>query len=103
MAIPLLEKFGVPGMEIKILKRGLPPQGGGLVIFNCGVVKELTAVQLIEEGKIKRIRGIAFSARISPQFSNRLVDSSKESLKPFTNNIYINTDHYKGSDAGLYV
>lgn len=103
VTIPLIEKFGVGGLEVKILKRGMPPQGGGLVIFNSGIVKELTAIQLVEEGKIKRIRGIAYCARVSPQFANRMVDACKTSLKEFTHNIYVNTDHYKGQEAGLFV
>jgi len=100
VTLPLLEKFGVT-MDLKIKKRGAPPKGGGMVIFSCSVVSELTAVQMTNVGLVKRIRGIAFSTRVTPQTSNRIVESSKEVLKQFCQKVYIHTDHYKGADSGL--
>ena len=90
-------------MDIKTHKKGLPPNGGGQVQFTCENVRELTPVQLTEPGKIKKIRGIAYSTRVTPQTSNRIVESTKKALKQFTSNIYLHTDHYKGNQGGLYV
>lgn len=60
VTMPLLRHFGiVEGALLKITKRGAPPLGGGEVSFKCPVLQELKAVQLTEEGKIRRIRGIA--------------------------------------------
>jgi RNA 3'-terminal phosphate cyclase-like protein len=88
-------------MELKIKKRGAPPKGGGLVIFTSTNVSELTPVQFMQPGVVKQVRGIAFSTRVTPQTSNRVVESSKEILKQFCGKVYINTDHYKGADSGL--
>jgi hypothetical protein len=33
---------------------------GGLVVFECPIVKSLKPIYLLDEGKIKRIRGIAY-------------------------------------------
>ena len=40
-------------------------------------VKELRAVSILEEGFIRRVRGVAYSARVSPQVGNRVVASAR--------------------------
>jgi hypothetical protein len=56
-----LQRFGISeGLELKVLQRGAPPLGGGKVLFKCPVVKALTPLQLLDEGKINKLRGIAF-------------------------------------------
>jgi len=100
VTIPILSKFGVE-MQLKTQKKGMLPNGGGQVHFSSTNVRELTPIQLIDEGDVKKIRGIAYSTRVTPQTSNRIVESGKKELKPFTSNVYIHTDHYKGKDGGL--
>ena len=51
-------------------------------------------------GSIKRIRGIAYAARISPQIANRVVDAARQILTRFIPDIYIYTDIYKGDESG---
>ncbi len=65
-----LKKFGIDNMELKVAflesanlkvkKRGAPPLGGGQAIFTSQAVKELQPLNLMDEGKIRRIRGIAY-------------------------------------------
>ena len=60
VTLPLLANFGIEdGLELKIVRRGAPPLGGGQVEFKCGIVKTLTPIMLLDEGLIRRIRGIA--------------------------------------------
>eukprot|EP01132_Coremiostelium_polycephalum_P003233 gene3233-4047_t len=100
--LPIIRKFGIEeGLSIKIIKRGAPPNGGGQVRFNCPIVKQLKSVQMVQEGKIRRIRGIAYAARVSPQFPNRVLDTAKGILLPFTPDVFISSDHYKGNESGL--
>lgn len=101
-AVPLMKRFGIDGehFEIKIVRRGMPPGGGGEVVFSCPVRKVLRPLQLTEPGKIKRIRGVAFSVRVSPQITNRMVDSARSILNKFIPDIYIYTDHLKGANSG---
>lgn len=101
-ALPLLKQFGIDGesFELKILRRGMPPGGGGEVLFSCPVRKVLKPVQLTDPGKIKRIRGMAYSVRVSPQMANRIVDSARGILNKFIPDIYIYTDHMKGVNSG---
>ena len=57
--------------------RGAPPLGGGEVHLRLPVVRSLPPVSLVDEGMVKRVRGVAFSTRVSPQCSNRMVDGAR--------------------------
>ncbi|CAK9048647.1 unnamed protein product, partial [Durusdinium trenchii] len=66
--LPLLAKFGIEEqLSFKILKRGAPPLGGGEVIFSCPIVKAIQPIELLNEGKVKRVRGVAYTTKVSPQ------------------------------------
>ncbi|XP_049751489.1 RNA 3'-terminal phosphate cyclase-like protein isoform X1 [Elephas maximus indicus] len=101
-ALPLLKQFGIDGesLELKVVRRGMPPGGGGEVFFSCPVRKALKPIQLTDPGKIKRIRGVAYSVRVSPQMANRIVDSARGVLNNFIPDVYIYTDHMKGPNSG---
>ena len=59
--LPQLAKFGISdGLELKILKRGARPFGGGEILFKCPIIRQLNPVQFIDAGLIKKIRGIAY-------------------------------------------
>jgi RNA 3'-terminal phosphate cyclase-like protein len=85
----------------QVKKRGAAPAGGGEVLFKCGVVAALKPITLLEEGRVKRIRGVAYTTRCSPQMGNRMVDKARSILNNFIPDVYIYTDHYKGKDSGL--
>jgi RNA 3'-terminal phosphate cyclase-like protein len=102
MTLPLLKLFGLeiePKLTIK--KRGAPPKGGGQVNFTCPIVNQLKPISLMEEGKIKRIRGVAYTTKCSPQFANRMVETARGVLNDYIPDVYIYSDHYKGKDSGL--
>ncbi|KAM9440788.1 RNA 3'-terminal phosphate cyclase-like protein [Clarias gariepinus] len=101
-AVPLMKKFGIDGegLEIKVVRRGMAPGGGGEVHFSCPVRRTIRPVQFTDPGKIKRIRGTAYSVRVSPQMANRIVDSARSILNKFIPDIYIYTDHMKGASSG---
>ncbi|KAF9053819.1 18S rRNA biogenesis protein [Hymenopellis radicata] len=78
-SLPHLQLFGIAdGLELRIKRRGAPPAGGGEVQFLCPVVKQAKTINFTEPGKIKRIRGIAHAVRVSPQFSNRMIESCRD-------------------------
>lgn len=102
VTLPMLKTFGVEeDIELKIVRRGAPPLGGGEIFFRCGMVKQLNPVRLLDAGKIKRIRGIAYTARVNPTIGTRVVTSARNILNSFIPDVWIYTDHYKGKDAGL--
>ncbi|KAI0306351.1 18S rRNA biogenesis protein [Multifurca ochricompacta] len=101
VTLPHLEPFGISdGLELKIKKRGSPPLGGGEVLFLCPIVKKVKTLNFIEPGKIKRIRGIAHAVRVSPQFSNRMIEAARSVLNRYIPDIYLYSDVYKGEEGG---
>ncbi|KAJ7424560.1 RNA 3'-terminal phosphate cyclase-like protein [Pitangus sulphuratus] len=120
-ALPLLKKFGIDGenLEIKVAyqphsncgrrdakavdmgisRRGMPPKGGGEILFACPVRKVLQPIQFTDPGKIKPQK-CRYSVRVSPQMANRMVESARGILNKFLPDIYIYTDHMKGVNSG---
>lgn len=57
VTLPQLSKFGIASdLELKIAKRGAPPEGGGQVVFRCAPIRALKPIDFTDEGRIKRIR-----------------------------------------------
>ncbi|XP_046842177.1 RNA 3'-terminal phosphate cyclase-like protein [Xenia sp. Carnegie-2017] len=102
VTIPLMKRFLLDdeGLDLKIVKRGAAPNGGGEVVFSCPVRRTLRPLHLNDAGKIKRVRGLAYSVRVSPAMVNRIVDAAREILNKCVSDIYIYTDHCKGAQAG---
>jgi RNA 3'-terminal phosphate cyclase-like protein len=87
--------------DLKILKRGLKPLGGGEVVFKINPCKKLKTVQITESGMVKRIRGIVYACKVSPTFANRTVEAAKGVMLNFIPDVYLNTDQNKGKLSGL--
>ncbi|KAL0946638.1 hypothetical protein HGRIS_012834 [Hohenbuehelia grisea] len=101
VTLPHLQLFGISdGLEFRIKKRGAAPAGGGEAQLLCPVVKQVKTLNFVDPGKIKRIRGIAHAVRVSPQFSNRMIESSRSVLNRFIPDIYLYSDVYKGDESG---
>lgn len=101
-AVAILKRVLVvdEGLEIKVIKRGLMPNGGGEILYKCPVRKNLKTLQIVDSGMVKRIRGTVYACRISPEIANRVVESAKGLLLNFIPDIYIHTDQSKGKLAG---
>ncbi|XP_050387949.1 uncharacterized protein LOC126804757 [Argentina anserina] len=104
-ALPLIKRFigDVEGtkLDIKVNARGFKPEGGGQILFSCPIVRQLQPVRLEDDGKVKRVRGVAVAARVSPQTANRMIETSKGLLLQFLPDVYIYSDHNKGKQSGL--
>mmetsp|Transcript_34340 Transcript_34340/g.75074 ORF Transcript_34340/g.75074 Transcript_34340/m.75074 type:complete len:369 (+) Transcript_34340:83-1189(+) len=92
-AIPILDYIGVPGISIAVKKRGFAPAGGGEVHFQCPVIKKVRPFAVMKEGKVKRVRGVAYTMKVSPQFAARMVDVARGILNDFLPDVWIYTDH----------
>jgi len=101
VTLPLLTHFGLSeGLALHVNKRGAPPDGGGEVHLQMSIVRELTPCDLVEAGLVKRVRGVAYGAKVSPQILNRLVDSSRAVLNNFLPDVWVYTDVHKGKTSG---
>lgn len=104
--VPLLERFGLgftsenedpmlapTGPQIKVLRRGAAPLGGGLVDFFCPIIRELKPLDLLDLGKIKRVRGSAISCKIvSSSMTTRAAYAAKGLLQRLLPDIWITTE-----------
>jgi len=101
VTLSILKPFNITnGLGLKVLKRGSPPLGGGKVVFECPVVNLLQPIEWIAEARVKRIRGVAFSTKVSSQFGARMVDSVRGIVNMCCPDVWIYTDHFKGEQAG---
>lgn len=64
------------------------------------VRSSLKTVFLVDEGLVKRVRGVAYCTHISPTIITRVIDSCREVLNGYLPDVYIHTDHYKGKKEG---
>lgn len=97
------KKFGIDADTtiVKCNKRGAAPLGGGEVYLSIPIVPSLKPIMALDTGKVKRIRGVAFTARCSPMFGTRIIEAARGVLNGFIPDVYVHADHYKGKDAGL--
>jgi RNA 3'-terminal phosphate cyclase-like protein len=84
VSFPVLRKFGVANddetnglLTLQVKKRGARPQGGGQVDFTCATVRQLTPIDWTDPGLVKRVRGVAYSTKVSPQVANRTIYASR--------------------------
>ena len=64
------------------------------------IVKTLPTLDWCDEGLVKRVRGVTFTCKVSPQNGNRMVDAARGVLNAFIPDVYIFTDHHVGPEAG---
>jgi len=100
VTINVLKKLGIDNAECTINKRGIAPGGGGEVHFACPPTKVLKPINILEEGKTKRVRGIAYTANVTPQFGGRMVDAARGVLNDYLPDVWIFTDTKKSDASG---
>ncbi|XP_016935091.2 probable RNA 3'-terminal phosphate cyclase-like protein [Drosophila suzukii] len=101
-ALSLLKRFLLvdEGLELKVIRRGVAPLGGGEILFRCPVRKSLRAIQFQSQGMVKRIRGTVYACKVSPALANRTVEAAKGCMLKFLPDVYIYTDQNKGKMSG---
>lgn len=74
--------------------------GGGECTFSCPIVRKLDTLNFIEQDRIKRIRGIAHSVRVSSKMSARMISAARSVLNEYIPDVYLFADDYKGENSG---
>ncbi|GMT02898.1 hypothetical protein PENTCL1PPCAC_25072, partial [Pristionchus entomophagus] len=100
--LPVYTKFVLndEDLDIKIVNRGLLPEGGGKIILTAPIVKKLRPVQREKVGKVCKIRGTAWVTKVSPSLAHRLIDGAKQALRGYLTDVYITVDQRKGAHGG---
>jgi RNA 3'-terminal phosphate cyclase-like protein len=96
--LPLYAKFGIErDIELRILNRSNPgPRGVGgagevQLVFGHQVRLPKT-LHWLNEGRIKRIRGVAYSTGVSGSNNARMIEAARGVLNQFVPDIYIFSD-----------
>ncbi|KAI4989252.1 hypothetical protein ZWY2020_036569 [Hordeum vulgare] len=102
VTLHMLKHFGVPleGLDLKIESCGAPPCGGGEVILR---VSDINSTSKVDEGMVKRIRGVTFSTGVSPEIERRIFYVARGLFNKFIPDVHIFTDHRAGSSVGYGV
>jgi len=88
-------------IDVQIKKRGPAPIGGGEVVVRVPQVKALRPISLMDAGRVKRVRGVAWtSGKVPAGLVNGLIDGAKGTLLSLLPDVHIYTDHAKGKQAG---
>ncbi|GMM39058.1 rRNA-processing endoribonuclease [Saccharomycopsis crataegensis] len=99
--LPIMEKFGVRDVELRILKRGAPPGGGAEahLMVNQLLAAPLT-IHALELPKIAALRGVAYSTRVSPSIVNRIVEAARQVFSETGCRTDIVADAWRGEVSG---
>lgn len=100
VTLSVVKKCGLQDAECTINKRGVSPGGGGEVHFACSPIKTLPPINLLDEGKTKRVRGVVFTANVTPQFGGRIVEAARGVLNDYLPDVWIFTDTKKNDASG---
>lgn len=99
---PILQKFGIEREELRVIKRGSAPLGGGQVqLYMPHRVLQPKTIHATHSPNIDKIQGLAYSTRVSPASVNRIVDAARDVLKPTGCQTYIHTLPARGDESGL--
>lgn len=87
VTLPMLEKTGYEA-DIRVVKRGFYPEGGGLVHGEIKRIKKLKPINLIGRESLKRICGASIASGLPEHIAQR----QKESAEKFLRLKFPNTD-----------
>ena len=95
-----ISKMGA-NIELKIIKRGFYPKGGGEIEINIEPVKELKRLDLSQKKETKNINGTAFISNLPEHILKRMKDSALKKLLDYNVKIKEETTHSFSAGAGI--
>ncbi|KAA8642258.1 hypothetical protein EYZ11_006670 [Aspergillus tanneri] len=96
--LPLYNQFGIwNNIELRVLRRSNPGPsgkgGGGEVQLVFGhQVRLPKTIHLMNPGRIKRIRGVAYSVGVSGSNNARMIETARGILNPLSPDTYVFSD-----------
>ncbi|RYP23310.1 hypothetical protein DL765_001219 [Monosporascus sp. GIB2] len=95
--LPLYDLFGIPAarIELRVLQRSCagPKATGGAGIVELRFASQVRLPKTLHlnrhPGRIRRIRGVAYSTGVSASNNARMIYSAREILNPFVSDIHV--------------
>ena len=105
--LPLLKKMGIQA-ELEIIRPGYVPKGKGIIEIQVEPLEKLKPLNLIEQGKITSINGIALSSHLEEKkVSQRMAQECRKTLnaqgyKAEITEIYDESSLQEGAALAIY-
>jgi len=105
--LPLLKKMGIQA-ELEIIRPGYVPKGKGIIEIEVEPIEKLKPFNLIEQGKITSINGIALSSHLEEKkVSQRMAQECRKTLnaqgyKAEIEEIYDKSSLQEGAVLAIY-
>ncbi|KAL9113455.1 MAG: hypothetical protein Q9227_002496 [Pyrenula ochraceoflavens] len=96
--LPLYAKFGIDrNIDLRIIQRSnsAGPRGGGAGEVQLSFAHQVRlpkTLHMMNPGRIKRIRGVAYSTGVSGSNNARMIDAARGVLNPFVADTYVYSD-----------
>lgn len=98
---PSLAKFAIENSELRIVRRGSAPKGGGQVVLHLpSQILQPKTLHATNQISINKIRGVAYSTRVSPTAVNRVIETARAELKAGGVDTFIYSDVTRGDESG---
>ncbi|RYG59643.1 hypothetical protein EON64_20025, partial [archaeon] len=93
VTLPLLQNFGLRGATLSVRRRGRVPRGGGEVSVSLPNARSaLKPVYIVDEGLVRRVRGVASASHVAPSLCARLVEAARGVLHDFLPDVQVSVD-----------
>ena len=106
-ALPVLWRFGVgearddgARLSIEVQTRGSAPGGGGACVLRCPAVRELSSIDAVDPGLVKKVRGLAYCHRAAAATASRLATAARGPLNKLLPDVRLAADAAPRRDAG---
>lgn len=96
--VPVLAEFG-GSCGIDVSSRGFYPEGGGEVTADISPVGGLAPIDLVSQGKVIRIEGVAFAQNLPEHVVSRMKHSALKKLLDYKE-VRVETDLRRGQSTG---
>jgi RNA 3'-terminal phosphate cyclase (ATP) len=78
--LPILAKMGY-NAQLKILRRGHYPKGGGQVVISISPPRMLEKIQLVDQNGVERIHGLSHCVKLPRHVAERQANAAAEVLR----------------------
>lgn len=92
VVLKMLEPMGVRA-ELRLIRRGHYPRGGGLVELSVTPADELAAVRWLERGRPLRVAGVSHAVNLPRHVAERQAKAAEEALRGLGVPIGIEVEH----------
>ena len=100
----LLPMFNLQPPNIEIITRGVYPKGEGEIHLTlCPVAHIAGGVEMLDQGKVKRIRGVAYISKANTSILTTLVDNARDVFNHFIPDVWIATHIIKAPAHKMYI